>query len=442
MRMEKHSQLDVKLAMINGRKCDKYDYLISAFCGVTAGMVDVFFVGEPGTGSFGRMMDRKADDFVVQASKIFWEFDPRPNKPRQCPGSLHICIGYLEQAFPVVYDARYASDLDISGNTLSDMTPLNHHIRSLAHAPDVFGLLFSILDQFTNTSSFVDKGRLIRVVPRAERLSKSTPYLQGSDLISRLFCGFVNWVGHLISDLVGSSSTRRLGKKGRGMGIPLPFYELLLLCDFGDFDGDSFADIAVTAFEQGYDLRHGTAMAVPVILSDLMVRIFWFIRQKFLDHRPWKECVPTSQHADLRWMLIISNGALCIVDGLDAAVRSGGNLIKFVLRLNIIAWFKLILMILKEIMIQYSITYEDLKLALQQVNAALDEALEELKTINYEAYQEELARVRSLSSMLEDSSLDTTLIYEQLAALNVELQFHNSKEFDQCMLDEDFVLKI
>ena len=28
-------------------KCDKYDYLIAAFCGGAAGLIDVFFVGDP-----------------------------------------------------------------------------------------------------------------------------------------------------------------------------------------------------------------------------------------------------------------------------------------------------------------------------------------------------------------------------------------------------------
>lgn len=28
-------------------KCDKYDYLIAAFCGGISGLIDVFFVGDP-----------------------------------------------------------------------------------------------------------------------------------------------------------------------------------------------------------------------------------------------------------------------------------------------------------------------------------------------------------------------------------------------------------
>lgn len=442
MTISENKCLDAKLAMASGRKCDKYDYLIAVFSGLSAGMIDAFFVGELMSGPLGKAVDRQADQFVMKATQVFWSMDNRSSKPEHCPESIHTCISYMEQAFPVNYDARYAADLNVGDGVLSGMGPSNHHLRSLSHATDIFGLVFSIIDQFYGTASFIDRGSIIHVEPKRDKLSKSVPYLQGTDFISKLFCGVVNWIGHIISDLAGSSSTRQPEKTGRGMGVPIPFYEMFLLCDFGDFDGDSFADVAVKVFQQGYDLRHGVTMAIPVILSDLLVRILWFVRRKFFDGLPWKECVPTDQHSDLRWMLIVSNGALCIVDGLDAAIRSGGNLVKFILRLNLIAWFKLVLMILKEIMIRYGFTYADLKLVFQRINAALEEALEQLRAIDFAAYEKELDSVRTLNVLLTDNSQDTAPIYNQLEQLNIGLQFHNSQEFDQCMLDDDFVLEI
>ena len=93
-------------------KCDKYDYLIAVFSGLSAGMIDAFFVGEPMSGSLGRAVDRQADQFVMKATQIFWSMDTRPNKPKYCPEAIHSCISYMEQAFPVSYDARYAADLN------------------------------------------------------------------------------------------------------------------------------------------------------------------------------------------------------------------------------------------------------------------------------------------------------------------------------------------
>lgn len=39
----------------------------------------------------------------------------------------------------------------------------------------------------------------------------------------------------------------------------MPFYNLFLLCDFGNFGQhrQTLAQIATQVFEQGYDLRHG-----------------------------------------------------------------------------------------------------------------------------------------------------------------------------------------
>ncbi|WP_051656817.1 hypothetical protein [Butyrivibrio sp. AE3004] len=90
-------------------KCDKYDYLIAAFCGGTAGLVDVFFVGDPLTSVLGNSVDKVADGFVKKAAQLFWTQDKRTKgKPKKMPESLVQCISYLEQAFPVNYDARYA----------------------------------------------------------------------------------------------------------------------------------------------------------------------------------------------------------------------------------------------------------------------------------------------------------------------------------------------
>lgn len=340
-------------------KCDKYDYMIAAFCGMMAGIVDALFVGAPGQGKLGQLTDKGADQMVQKIAKMLWNGDGRSTidgKPRNAPATLEQAISYLEQSFPVNYDARYVADvLDADGN-LSSMRPQNHHIMSLAHSPDIIGLLFSILDQFTGKASFIDNGKIIRVIPVRDPRNNKVMYMQGTNIQSKLFCGVCNWLGHLMSDLCGSSSTRRAGKTGRGAGLPIPFYELFLLMDFGDFDGKTFADIAVKVFEEGYDLRHGVAMAIPVMISELSIKIIWALKRHFYLKKGWKECIPSNKHADLRIMLLIGNGALCLIDGVDAAIRTGlkgGNLITFILHLNLVAWGRLIILIFRELSIRY-----------------------------------------------------------------------------------------
>lgn len=335
-------------------KCDKYDILIAVFCGGAAGLIDVFFVGDPLTSVFGKSVDKTADGLVKKAAHFFWNHDTRTSgKSRKCPQTLEQCISYLEQAFPVNYDARYASDLVVEDGVLEGMRPLNHHLLSLAHSPDPIGLVFSIINQFMGYASFVDHGKIIHVVPK--KTSGAIPYMQGTNLPSMLFCGFVNWIGHLLSDIAGSSSTRVSTKTGRGAGIPIPFYELFLGCDFGNMDGMTVAETMIKVFEEGYDLRFGVTMAIPVVMEELMIRVIWMIRQKFIRKKTWKESLPTSAHADLRIMLIVGNGTLCAIDGVDAAAHGlaeGGSVIAFVCHLNLVGWARLAMLVIRELVIR------------------------------------------------------------------------------------------
>ncbi len=355
-------------------KCDKYDYMIAAFCGGVAGLADVFFVGDPLTSVLGKQVDKVADGFVQKAAQFFWKNDQRTTgKSKKMPQTLEQCISYLEQAFPVNYDARYAKDLVLEDGILSGMRPLNHHLLSLAHSPDPIGLIFSIIDQFMGYATFVDKGKVIHVLP--QKNSGAIPYMQGTNLVSMLFCGFVNWVGHLISDLVGSSTTRKAGKTGRGAGIPMPFYELFLACDFGDINGKTFSETMISVFEEGYDVRFGATMAIPVVMNELMIKVIWMVRQKFIRKKTWKESVPTNKHADLRIMLIVGDATLCMVDGVDAAAHGiiEGNVISFVCHLNLVGWTRLIMLVLRELRIRYG------AVVLQAIDQFVNKVLEEIQ---------------------------------------------------------------
>lgn len=407
-------------------RCDRYDYMIAAFCGGAAGLVDVFFVGDPLTGALGKTADNAADGLVKKAAHFFWSNDKRTaGKNRQMPESLEQCISYLEQAFPVNYDARYARDLNVADGVLSGMRPASHHLLSLAHSPDPIGLIFSIIDQFTGKASFLDHGKLIRAVP--EKTSGAIPFLQGTDLPSMLFCGFVNWIGHLISDISGSSSTRRAGKTGRGAGIPIPFYELFLTCDFGDIDGRTVSETMIRVFEEGFDLRFGAAMAVPVLLEELMIRVIWMIRQKFIRKKSWQESFPSSAHADLRIMLLVGNAAFCMVDGVDAAAHGlmeGGSVVSFICHLNLVGWARLVMLVLKELVIRFG----------PVAGRALKEFVESVYNILNHTDQERIAGFyrrmeeydRQLQMLFAEFVQQVELEYQQLY-LEIKETFHDEK---------------
>lgn len=319
---------------LKNAQCDRYDYMIAATSGLIGGLIDVLFVGTPGNGLLGKFTDDATDTVVRKFARLAgWK------GPRQGSDPTASAIGFLERKFKVNYDHRHGGDVD----RIFRMSTKNHHIKSLAHSPDLVGLFFSILNQFTSTATFADNGKLITI-------DTETFELTGGNFVAKIFSGFVNWLGHLISDAAGSS-----GATKRGAGIPIPFYSLLQFANVGSFGKhrQSFAIVAVKVFEKGYDLRHGAAMAVPVVITELMSRIAWALKRRLVNDLDWTDCIPDAANPEMRRVLCVAHGSLCLVDGADASLRSGGTVIGFLLRANIIAWARFGVLSLKELRCLY-----------------------------------------------------------------------------------------
>ena len=94
-------------------------------------------------------------------------------------------------------------------------------------------------------------------------------------------------------------------------------------------------------------------MAIPVLLNELIIRVLWVIKKHFYEKKEWNYCIPSEKNSDLRIMLLVGHGTMCLLDGVDSALRSGGNAVTFILRLNIIGWARLILLVFKELRIRY-----------------------------------------------------------------------------------------
>lgn len=408
-------------------KCDKYDYLIAVGCGAIAGMVDIFLVGAPGDSKLQSWTDTQVDKTVMMFAKTCG-WSPQEGKEK----SVASAIGFLEKKFPVNYDQRHSGDV----GGLFNMSAKNHHMKSLAHSPDIIGLFFSILNQFTSTSSFLSDGQLITI-------KTDTYELQGHNFISKVFCGISNWFGHLISDVAGSS-----GASGRGSGIVIPFYELFQLCDFGSFqvgkNKNTLATVATKVFQEGYDARFGLTMAIPVLLCDLSIKLIWAIKHYFYHKRPIVECIPTKKHDDLRIMLIIGDGTLCLMDGADAAIRSGGNWVNFFLRLNIIAWYRLVSLVFREVCIRLGISFPLQKQldAYVRINEALTLYLSQLEQIDLEHFKEETEQYNKMLVMLENTKSEeemNLLLKNEYKALGINLPY--SGDFDSFMKDESSILE-
>lgn len=320
-------------------ECDKTDYALSASSGALCGIIDIFLVGKPGESPIGKVTDSWFENRTKDFAKLCC-----PNKDNS---TISSAIKNLEDKFKIPYDQRGAGD---AASEIFDLNPKNHHFKSLAHNPSLCGLFFSILDQFTNTSHFVSDGELISLQDADESFE-----LHGSNIPSKLFCAFANWIGHLISDMSGSSSS-----KGRGMGIPSPLWSWTndviaikrkLNIPVSQFD-KSASELALKIYKEGYDVRFQTAQAIPVFINEMVVRLIYTIRRliKYFSYTlkenrsfslMWKSCEPFS-NATVKRMLTVAHGTFCLIDIGDATIRgfaTGGgcfNVAEFVMRLNIV----------------------------------------------------------------------------------------------------------
>ena len=73
------------------------------------------------------------------------------------------------------------------------------------------------------------------------------------------------------------------------------FFELFGLCKFGSFNTTNgkkdFADIMTAVFTNGYDFRHGIALAVPLIVTEFTIKVVWAIRRRFVQKMPLNKCI-------------------------------------------------------------------------------------------------------------------------------------------------------
>lgn len=404
-------------------KCDTYDYLLAIGCGAVAGLVDIFMVSSPASSCTQAWTDTQVDHAVMAfAKKTGW--NPRAGNETNVASA----IGFLEKKFPVNYDQANGAAV---GNLFA-MGTKNHHLKSLAHSPDIAGLFFSVLNQFTSTSTFLSDGQLITITTNEFEL-------QGHNFVSKLFCGVANWFGHIMSDVAGSS-----GASGRGSGVSIPFFEMFQMCDFGQLQAGQYrntlATTATKVFQEGYDLRFGLTMSIPVVLCDLSIKLIWALKHHFYHKRPLAECIPTKSHDDLRLMLLLGSGTLCAMDGMDAAIRSGGNAVMFFLHFNIIAWCRFAFLIIREVCIQIKMInplQQQLE-SYKRVHAALVGYLNELKALDIDRFERETAQYNSLIAGLRTCQSETALtqlLEAEYQSLGIALPWQG--DFDEFMRDRN-----
>ena len=398
-------------------ECDKYDYILSASSGALCGIIDVFLVGKPGESPLGEITDKWFANRTIDFAQLCGYTGEKD--------SLSSAISFLEKKFKIPYDQSVGGGIF---RDLINLTPNNHHFKSLGHNPTLLGLFFSILNQFTNTSDFVSDGEIISL-----NNSDGKFELHGDNIPSKIFCGIAKWIGHLISDVSGSSSS-----KGRGMGIPSPILawsndviaiKRKLNIPASEFD-KSVSEIALKLFEKGYDVRFQTTQAIPVFINEMIVRLFYSIRRLikyFITVSPkeknlamlWETCEPFS-NATVKRMLTVAHGTFCLIDIGDASIRAiatgGGtfNISEFLMRFNVVGIGRFTISLYGEVKrgIKSKKANTDVTF-IKRETIIVDDYIEGLKTLS-EAYND-----KELLNFIND--FQTSNLYEDAFAKSVRL---------------------
>lgn len=376
---------------------DRYDFLMAAVTGICAGLLDALWVDKPGISILSEtgksVLDKTFTDKQVDKA-IMWMAEKNGWNPHAAnKNNVNSAIGYL-QKYQVNYDQTSTFGKNGTNGLVDHLNRDNHHLKSLGHSPDFIGLFFSVLNQFTGTSTFISNGKIITINSKSQELI-------GDNFPAKVFCGCSNWFWHLASDVAGSSGT-----KYRGSGIPIPFYNLFLLCDFGQVGQyhQTYAQIMTQVFEKGYDLRHAISMTIPILVGELLTALCWSFKRRFYHKWEWHDCIPSDSYSSYRRSRLIHSSAFCMVDGAHAYFKGHGDPVEIILHMNLIAWLRLIKLILKEILITYGRTYGDVAKDLALINKELCEELDRLKSIDYQQWQIENELVNNLNQQLKEAS--------------------------------------
>ncbi|WP_171024536.1 ATP-binding protein [Enterococcus sp. BSD2780061688st2 D3] len=339
---------------------DKYDYLFAVGCGLIAGYVDTMFVGIIKKGKNAKGLQKSVDNIFdklvekIGKNQRIAELENqrvKATKPKdkekieEMINDLKKGIkGYdkngtpkmwgkkdgikiLEKNHHVSYDA--GTHRNVEGMTLD-----NHHLRSLAHDFSPIGLVFSVYNQISGTSSFMGNGgKYVSVA--AENLNNE---LDGN-IIQRVVQATNNWFFHCLSDVAGSSTS-----KGRGSGLPVPGWVALQKIQIGNFNLNNrqknlnVAEVSDWMFKNGYDLRAFTAQTIPVIIYETLLRCYWFCKQYFYYGKKLEDSIPVANNRELARLLLFSSASFTTVDVLHATIKASTGsafLATFLMTVNI-----------------------------------------------------------------------------------------------------------
>ncbi len=319
---------------------DKTDYIFSVCSGILCGLIDSFFVGEFSLDNATKWGKDKVDSFVKKIAGN-----------QGCKSDdLTGCVKFLEDNYPIPADS--ATNFFGGG--------LQHHLRDFSHHPNLIGLSFSLITQFTGRVYGTDT---CGVFCSYEVEDKS---LIGNDIPTKFSIGVTSWFFHMVSDMAGSSGSISRGKYGTGLPGPLVSFMKMLSAlpifqseestnEFSRFVSRLFNGTLLAKHDESgnilkqdiikFDLRTEIGavrelgkQAIPVLINEVLVRLFFLIRRTYTEIKTikpqsfkdliskvnWNQCLPFKNRTIVR-MLTIAHGSFVAFDVIDAAVRTAAS---------------------------------------------------------------------------------------------------------------------
>ena len=286
---------------------DGWDYAIAGGCGLFAAMLDLLFVKAPAkpTTEWTKKVDGVFNRGVQQAFNLLLPPDVSKELSKLTIGGA---------------DTRTVDQL--LGAPSGTLNPMNHRLRSLAHDP-ILGFLFGVLDMRRGTCTVVGNDGL-KIYPTT-----------GESVDGSLFSLLGRMLGHLLSDVNAPSA-----KGNRGMGLPAPFMGILRMFDSLPAGDSDLGKQIEYMYVNGYDLRQFVVTSIPVLIMEMMMRVFYAVKQVKLAGSSLGEALidtmPLNMNPRFRMMLAMAYGTVAAVNGARVYITTD------ILNLNYAAYLGLV----------------------------------------------------------------------------------------------------
>lgn len=245
---EELASADEKVRILNEEynalhRLNPVDVAISVSAGILSSVVDILLVGIPertSEGTRGKPLENYVRDWFLE---------------RFPPEEMERLARDVSSKVP--YDAPY--NAGFTSEYVEGLWPAMHRLYSLGHDP-LLGFVVGTLDILTGRMTTIDKfGRI---------LSQEIPRYAGREEAT-VFAALCKQVTHLKSDMTTS------------MGLPAPLMGLFNLMQFGSVgeEEQTIAEIVQGMYYEGYDFQHFCAQAIPVMLTEVVVRLGYFLKR-------------------------------------------------------------------------------------------------------------------------------------------------------------------